>query len=79
MDDRNDTSTETGAGTGNAHYTSSNARTRIGLDVGTSKVVAARGDSHRSDTDAQLNAFFALPYSSLHESTLQQSKIPFYR
>jgi hypothetical protein len=79
MDDRNDTSTETGAGAGSANYTSTNARTRIGLDVGTSKVVAARGDSHRSDTDAQLNAFFALPYSSLHESTLQQSKIPFYR
>jgi hypothetical protein len=79
MEDRNEFSAEaSGAGATGSHRTAK-ARTRIGLDVGTSKVVTARGDSTSADSEAQLNAFFAVPYSSLHESTLQQNRVPFYR
>ncbi|MFL6577778.1 MAG: hypothetical protein ACJ8MR_14250 [Povalibacter sp.] len=53
--------------------------TRIGLDVGTSKVVTARGDTKRVDTTSQLNAFLTVPYSPLTQSTLQQRDIPHYR
>jgi hypothetical protein len=52
---------------------------RIGLDVGTSKVVTARGDSKRVETATQLNAFLAVPYAPLAQSTLQQRGIPHYR
>jgi hypothetical protein len=80
MDDRNDFGSESGS-TNTAGHTQgqSTTRTRIGLDVGTSKVVAARGDNVAPQTSSQLNAFFDVPYSSLHESTLQQSRTPFYR
>ncbi len=78
MEDRSDFGAESGSSTsGGAHNTST--RTRFGLDVGTSKVVSAKGDSSKADTGAQLNAFFIVPYSSLHESTLQQSRVNFYR
>jgi hypothetical protein len=78
MEDRTDFGAESGNSTaGGAHGT--NTRTRIGLDVGTSKVVTAKGDSKKSDSHSQLNAFFVVPYSSLHESSLQQSRMSFYR
>ena len=78
MDDRNDTGSES---TNSSSHTGSgqSTRTRIGLDVGTSKVVSARGDNLSPVTDAQLNAFFDVPYSSLHEQSLRQSRTPFYR
>jgi hypothetical protein len=79
MDDRNDF----GAGTADAASTdvstATSARTRIGLDVGTSRVVTARGDSTNPASQSQLNAFFALPYSALHESTLKRNDAPVYR
>ena len=78
MEDRTDFGAESGSSTsGGAQNT--NTRTRFGLDVGTSKVVSAQGDSKKVDTGAQLNAFFIVPYSALHESTLQQSRVSFYR
>lgn len=79
MDDRNDSGAETSGAASTGNHRTAKARTRIGLDVGTSKVVTARGDSSHADSDAQLNAFFALPYSALHETTLQQNRVPFYR
>jgi hypothetical protein len=80
MDDRNDAGSESGSTNTAGHgQRQSTTRTRIGLDVGTSKVVAASGDSVAPKTSSQLNAFFDVPYSSLHESTLQQSRTPFYR
>lgn len=79
MEDRNEFGAETAERASTSDRRTTRARTRIGLDVGTSKVVTARGDSANPDSDAQLNAFFALPYSSLHESTLQQNRVPFYR
>jgi len=79
MDDRNDPGSETTTAAESGNSGASTTRTRIGLDVGTSKVVTARGDSTRSDGGAQLNAFFVVPYSSLHESTLQNNRVPFFR
>ncbi|HYM35286.1 MAG TPA: hypothetical protein VET48_07805 [Steroidobacteraceae bacterium] len=55
------------------------AMTRIGLDVGTSKIVRARGDAGHSDINEQLNAFFTVPYSALTQTTLKQNSVPHYR
>jgi hypothetical protein len=79
MEDRNDVGVETSGAESSSKSGATKVRTRIGLDVGTSKVVVARGDSAHSETNTQLNAFFVVPYSSLHESTLQQNHVPFYR
>ena len=53
--------------------------TRIGLDVGTSKIVRARGDSKSIEAADQLNGFFTVPYAALTQSTLKQNNIPNYR
>lgn len=79
MEDRNDVGVETSGAQSPGKSGAANVRTRIGLDVGTSKVVTARGDSAQAETSTQLNAFFVVPYSSLHESTLQGNRVPFYR
>jgi hypothetical protein len=79
MDDRNEVGAESSNDSGVSNYDGNAATTRIGLDVGTSKVVMARGDSKRSDSAAQLNAFLAVPYTSLAQNTLQQNGIPYYR
>lgn len=79
MDDRNDTGAEGSNESGTSNYAGSAAATRIGLDVGTSKIVTARGDSKHSESESQLNAFLAVPYTSLAQNTLQQQGIPYYR
>jgi hypothetical protein len=43
----------------------------IGLDVGTSRIVVARSAGKKYQYEAQLNAFFTLPYSRLTEKLLQ--------
>jgi hypothetical protein len=53
--------------------------TRIGLDVGTSKIVRARGDSKATEATDQLNAFFTVPYAALTQTTLKQNNVPHYR
>lgn len=47
----------------------------IGLDVGTSRIVVARAAGKKYTYDAQLNAFFTLPYSRLAESLLQRENV----
>src|SRR5579872_1141774 len=47
----------------------------IGLDVGTSSIVAARAAGKKYDYKVQLNAFFTLPYSRLTESLLQRENV----
>lgn len=79
MDDRNDVGAESSSDSGVASYSGNAAATRIGLDVGTSKVVTARGDSKSSESASQLNAFLAVPYTSLAQNTLQQNGIAYYR
>lgn len=78
MEDRTDLDAESGNAASSSSHSATQTRTRIGLDVGTSKVVTAEGDAKKSKTQAQLNAFFAVPYSALHESSLKQSNIAFY-
>ncbi|MCG6925028.1 MAG: hypothetical protein LJF30_06925 [Acidobacteria bacterium] len=52
----------------------------LGLDVGTSKVVAARRDSKDVACSFQLNAFIPVPYSPVTERTIaQQSEIHHFR
>lgn len=47
----------------------------IGLDVGTSRIVVARAQGKRYNYEAQLNAFFTLPYSKLAETLLQRENV----
>src|SRR5579883_1245944 len=47
----------------------------VGLDVGTSRIVAARSSEKRYVYESQLNAFLALPYSKLTESLLQRENV----
>jgi hypothetical protein len=50
-----------------------------GIDVGTSKVVAARRRGKDIETASQLNAFIPVPYSKFTENTLGQNEISYYR
>ncbi len=50
-----------------------------GVDVGTSKVVAARRKGKDIETASQLNAFIPVPYSRFTENTLGQNDISYYR
>ena len=79
MDDRNDVGAENSNVSNTSNYSGDAAMSRIGLDVGTSKVVTARGDSKNSESASQLNAFLSVPFTSLAQNTLQQNGIPFYR
>jgi hypothetical protein len=47
----------------------------MGLDVGTSRIVVARGAGKRYEYQAQLNAFLTLPHSKLAESLLQREGV----
>jgi len=51
----------------------------VGLDVGTSKVVAARKKGKGVETAMQLNAFIPVPYSRFTENILGQNDISYYR
>src|SRR4029078_13097568 len=51
----------------------------VGLDVGTSKVVAAKRKGKEIDTGAQLNAFIPVPWSRFTETILGQNEISSYR
>ena len=48
----------------------------IGLDVGTSRIVAARNAGPEIKYDIQLNAFVTIPYSKMTESVLQKEGVP---
>ncbi len=47
----------------------------LGLDVGTSRIVVARGNDLQYQYDTQLNAFLTLPYSKLAASLLQRENV----
>lgn len=47
----------------------------IGLDVGTSRIVAARGGDKNCRYESQLNAFVTLPYSTLTENLLSREGV----
>ncbi len=48
----------------------------IGLDIGTSRIVAACRVNEESKVQAQLNAFVAIPYSRLTENSLKRENVP---
>ena len=51
-------------------------REPIGLDVGTSRIVAARRRNDEITYATQLNAFVAIPYSKMTESVLRKEGVP---
>ena len=48
----------------------------IGLDVGTSRIVAAYREDKGIQFDTQLNAFVTIPFSKLTQSVLKKERIP---
>ena len=51
----------------------------LGLDVGTSRIVAARRSGEETETNSQLNAFVNVPYAPMTEKALKREEIPFER
>jgi hypothetical protein len=51
----------------------------VGLDVGTSKIVAARKKGKEVEALADLNAFIPVPYARITETMLGQNNIQYYR
>ena len=49
----------------------------IGLDVGTSRLVAARQDEQGFHFESQLNAFVKVPCSKMTESVLKKERVPY--
>jgi hypothetical protein len=56
--------------------TTMNTQTTIGLDVGTSRIVAAQRLDKEVQFSSQLNAFVTIPFSRLTESVLKKERIP---
>src|SRR5580698_5843116 len=50
--------------------------TALGLDVGTSRIVAAQRQDKDIQFDTQLNAFVTIPFSKLTQSVLKKERIP---
>lgn len=48
----------------------------LGLDVGTSRIVAARRSGAENSYDSQLNAFVSVPYSKITAATLLRESVP---
>src|SRR5271166_1818982 len=48
----------------------------LGLDVGTSRIVAAQRQDKDVQFDTQLNAFVTIPFSKLTQSVLKKEQIP---
>lgn len=50
--------------------------TAIGLDVGTSRIVAASQNHENVEYDSQLNAFVTIPYAKITEGVLERERVP---
>jgi len=50
----------------------------LGLDVGTSRIVLARGTGATARIERELNAFVSLPYSKFTENILKQNNVSYY-
>jgi hypothetical protein len=48
----------------------------VGLDIGTSRIVAARQMDRDVTYESQLNAFVAIPYSKITETVLRKEAVP---
>jgi hypothetical protein len=56
-----------------------NGEGRIGLDIGTSKLMAIRQSGAQLKASTEVNAFLPLPYSRITENILQQNKVHYYQ
>jgi hypothetical protein len=56
-----------------------NGEGRIGLDVGTSKLMTIRQAGNQLKASIEVNAFLPLPYSRITENILLQNKIHYYQ
>jgi hypothetical protein len=52
-------------------------KTMVGLDIGTSRIVAARRENNEDVFEAQLNAFVSIPWSKMTEKSLQREQVPY--
>jgi hypothetical protein len=52
---------------------------RIGLDIGTSKILTVRRSGNELKAAAETNAFIPLPYSRITENILLQNKVHYYQ
>jgi hypothetical protein len=52
-------------------------KTVIGLDIGTSRIVASKQSEGGDEYEAQLNAFVSIPYTKMTESSLKREAVPF--
>jgi len=57
--------------------TQTSKNSAIGLDVGTSRIVAARNAGQDIKYDIQLNAFVTIPYSKMTENMLRKEGVPY--
>lgn len=57
----------------------SNGEGKIGLDIGTSKIMAIRQNANQLRATTELNAFLPLPYSKITENILLQNKVHSYQ
>src|SRR3954469_4376999 len=53
------------------------AKTVLGLDVGTSRIVLASEKDGNYTFDSQLNAFASVPYSKMTENSFRRENLPF--
>ena len=50
----------------------------LGLDVGTSRIVLARGSGANAKIERELNAFVSVPYSKFTENILKQNRVSYH-
>lgn len=79
MDDRKDHLWKVQEGSEQAAAEDPSRGTPLGVDVGTSKIVAARRRTRGTETSMQLNAFIPVPFSRFTETILGQNEIPYFR
>jgi len=54
----------------------SNSASAVGLDVGTSRIVAARRTEQGFHYESQLNAFVSIPFQKITENVLKRENVP---
>ena len=60
-----------------SHKDETTSNNAIGLDVGTSRIVAARQTGQQFRYEAQLNAFVTIPYSKITQEVLVKEGVPY--
>jgi actin-like ATPase involved in cell morphogenesis len=56
-----------------------NGEGKIGLDIGTSKIMTIRQSANQLRAVTEINAFLPLPYSRITENILHQNKVHYYQ